>query len=313
MASSKFHHGKTLQGGTHKEAPDLWAFSASQMHPASGVKDTIANYVSLGQRKNMESLPYGGFKSGVIPHPFMTASIDPHAEPTTQPLAGRLIPLELAGLQNVGHLLPPDYMHDAGNKNYSSGRDDILRAGKTRRYKTSYASQSGRSVPYRRSDRSSTTLTTSSSAQGSMSNNSGLNTAGGGGPPVTDKSLDQLVGDSPNALITKSNLEAVKRLSVKFAKFAAGKGPAVSPFDADVITLTTAGLSPAALKGLIDKVPALKAIPGIETLVRALGTKLAMGLSLADMFSAVMSTAKRFKEKPKTTPGPTTPAPAPPP
>jgi hypothetical protein len=314
LATSKFSKGRhsnsrSLSDGAHKEALDLWEFSTGRLHSAGGVKGTIANYVNLGQRKNMESIPFATFKNDMYPHSYMTASIDPNAEPTSQPIAGRLTDIERWGLKKSTHLLPPDYLHDNAANTYASGRDDIMRAGKTRRYKTSYAKATARKTPYQRTDRTSSTLATSNSAQAGKSANSSIATAGV--PEQTGAVVDangKLVGSGSSDLLTPDSVQAIKRLAVKLARYATGSGPGIKGSDPDLLQLTQSGLDPATLRNLIQKHPSLSSLPGIGTLIRVLTTNLGLGVTLADVFSgaaefgSAFSGAGKSKPEEETTP-----------
>jgi hypothetical protein len=300
MATSKFGMGihsnkRSLADGAHKEAMDLWQFSQKQMHPSSTIKDTIAHQVSLGQRKNIESIPYGSFKNGVMPGSYMTMSIDPNAEPTTQPIAGRMIPLELAGLQHSKHLMPSDFVHDTTPRTYSSGRDDIMRAGKALRYKTSYARPTGSSVPFQRNGRSSSTLQTIVAAQSSYAMNSGLNTSAGGA------AYTGLAGDGSNSIVSQTNLESIMRLVVKISNYIKGSGVAVTTDDPDIIPLIQAGVDTSVMRKVLESLsPSNNA--GVRLLLRVLDTTMPYAQSLAAMLEAVVGFADGYNQF--TAPGP---------
>ncbi len=246
------YKSRNLDDGAHREAEDLWAMSQARMHPGSTLKDSIAQYVSLGQTKNLESLPYNTFKNGVIRHEIQTMSIDQNAEPDT--FSREPSPLEFAALQNVAWLLPQDSKYVQKPNTYAEGMDDLMRARKSYRYKTSHAKKSDRSVPYQRTDRSSTTLNTSKSAQGSRAENAGLTTGYVGGPAGLGTLLKQ---------ISPENIERLKRLGLKLLRQVTG-GPKVSITDPDLVALTRAGFSSQNFSTLLRQIPGAASIPGID-------------------------------------------------
>ena len=278
---------RKLEDGAHQEAEDLWKHSAAADHPAASVKDTIANYVTLGQRKNMESIPYNTFKGKVIPRTYMTMSIDQFAEPDSQPLTPMLSPLEFASLGTVSHLLPPDYLHDKQGSTYSSGRDDIMRAGKTRRYKTSYAKKSGQKTPYQRTDRTSTVLGTGGAAAKALASNKSTVMEAS---PLDD--INGLVGQSKNALITPATIAALGRLVFRY--FSGGK---IKLTDPDLQAIIRSGLTAGNLSATIDRIPALANIPGLSQLANLLSSSFA-GFTLADVFSGAVKAAQTMPSKP---------------
>jgi hypothetical protein len=268
---------RKLEDGAHAEAEDMWKFSAGQAHPASSAKDSIANYISLGQKKNMESIPYNTFKGGTIPHTYQTMSIDQFAEPDSQSLTPLLSPLEFASLMHVRHLMPPDYLHDKQANTFSSGRDDILRAGKTRRFKTSYAKKQGRRVPYQRADRTSSVLGTGGAASKAMADNVAI---------ITDDAPAPLVGTGKNSLVTPATVQAIKRLIIRFFQ-----GKKTSLTDPDILHVMQAGLTVNNLSTVIKQYPVLGSIPGLSTFAGMLSTSYA-GMTLGDVFGAGVAVSK---------------------
>lgn len=257
---------RQLDDGAHREAEDLWVMSQMQMHPGASLKDSIANYVSLGQTKNVESLPYNTFKSGVVRHDFQTMSIDQNAEPDT--FSREPSPLEFAALKSVPWLVPAKYEFKPST--YTEGVDDLMRAQKRHRYKTSYTKKSGRAVPYQRTDRTSTTLNTSNAAQSARAENVGL-TSGGNADLGTS---------SATGLVTPQNIERLKRLGLKLVQQYAG-GAKVAANDPDLIGLVQAGFTSENFTSLIKQIPGASSIPGINYVGSVLSVAAAGALHFA--------------------------------
>ena len=237
---SKYGNSRKLLDGAHSEAEDLWSYSQSRMHPGANDKASIANFVTLGMRKNMESLPYNTFRSGRIPYTFSTMSIGDNSEPTSAPSNQLLTPLEFAALGRMAHMLPSDFVRDTQNKTFSSGRDDIARYGKARKYKTSYAKPI-KSVPYQRSDIASSSLNTSAAAQATQVENkalAGTETAG----------TDALASAQPHII----------RLAAKLIAQFSGLGPKVLWNDPDILALVKIGITSTALVNALSALPMIK-------------------------------------------------------
>jgi len=239
MGGKSRYNDRKLLDGAHGEAEDLWEFSQSRIHLATGDKKSLAHYVSLGQTKGMESLPYNTFRNGSVPHTYQTLSLDQNAEETSAPINQTLSPLEFAALGQVTHLLPTDYLHDRQNRTFSTGRDDMMRYGKAHKYKTSYSKASSTKVPYRRTDRTSTTLTTTTKAQASKVANGTV--AGNVPDPSSSTHIKQASARAMAAL----KKHAISLLQ-KAAKAYAG-GQKMSPKDPDVVGLINAGVTAALL------------------------------------------------------------------
>ena len=253
------YNDRKLVDGAHGEAEDLWEFSQSRMHSATGDKKSLAHYVTLGQTKGMESLPYNTFRNGSVPHTYQTLSLDQNAEETSAPINQTLSPLEFAALAQVMHLLPTDYLHDRQNRTFSTGRDDLMRYGKAHKYKTSYSKASSTKVPYRRTDRTSTTLTTTTKAQASKVANG---TAASNVPdPSTSAHLKQASATAMAALAKHA-----ANLVQKAIKHALG-GMTLTLKDPDVIGLITAGVTVAMLTDYIQTSRIIQAIPGAGTAI----------------------------------------------
>jgi hypothetical protein len=144
--TGRFSTKRKLQSGSHQEAEELWDYSGSRYDAGHTSKDSIANHITLGHRKNMESLPFGTFKNAVVPHSYTVSSVDTAAQPTGQPVFSLVSKLEYAALENVPHLLPPGYLRGGTVITATEGRDDLMRGARTRRYKTSYTSKHGKGV-----------------------------------------------------------------------------------------------------------------------------------------------------------------------
>lgn len=293
---------RKLEDGAHQESEDMWKFSAARDHPAGSVKDTIANYVTLGQRKNMESIPYNTFKGKVMPRTYMTMSIDQFAEPDSQPLTPMLSPLEFAALGKVTHLLPPDYLHDKQSSTYTSGRDDIMRGSKKRRFKTSYAKTSGVKVPFQRQDRTSTVMGTGGAAAKALASNK--STVMEASP--LDDLAGGIVGKSKHALMTPATLASMARLLWRRAS--GGKIPLNDP---DLMAIIRSGLTAGNLSATIERIPALGSIPGINQLANLLSSTFA-GFTLADVFSGAVEASQKMPGKPAEGETPPTEAESPP-
>jgi hypothetical protein len=283
-SGKRFSTSRKLTDGAHAEAEDLWQFSGGRLHPAGNAKDSIAHYVNLGQTKNMESLPYNTFKGGAIPHTYQTMSIDQFAEPDSQPLTPHISSLEFVGLMHAKHLLPPDYRHDKEGSTYSSGRDDILRAGKSKRYKTSYAKSRGQKTPYQRSKHTTSVLGTGGSALQAIAVNRAITTA-------DDSILGQAIGtvSGPTAIITPATLVAMGKLLVKWSV-----GVKIPLNDPDLVHVLQAGLTAGNLQATIKKFPSLSKVPYLSQFADALAVEYRQtGVSLGSMLSGAVGAAAK--------------------
>lgn len=250
MGAKNKYNQRGLLDGAHEESEELWEYSGSRLHPSNGKKESIAHYVTLGQTKGMESLPYGTFKDGRIPHTYKTLSIDFNAEPTSAPINQMLSPMEFAALANVSHLLPPDYLHDKQNSTVTSGRDDVMRYGKARKWRTSYSKAKSTSIPYMRTDRTSSTLSTFAKSASSR----GITEPG----VIDTKSADAAKTKAWNAMTNH-----LKNLAVKIIAAKAG-GKEVDPDDPDLLALLNAGVNSNYVREFIATTPYIQNIPGIQ-------------------------------------------------
>jgi len=250
---------RQLMDGAHQESVELWQHSSTVIHPNSNIKDSIAQLVTLGQKQNLESLPYNTFRDKRIPFKYQTMSIDQYAEPDSQPLVPNFSPLEFASLMNVSHLLPPDYLHDKQASTFSTGSDDIMRAGKDRKWKTSYSKKSGRSVPYQRTDRTSTTLGAFTAAQASKMENSNITTSSANSLTSTT--------NTPKSFVNPATMGAISRLALKALRMTGGGTP-IDKSDPDLLILWQQGINSKELKTMIQLVPGLENFAGVPALLQ---------------------------------------------
>jgi hypothetical protein len=280
MGQRSRYTSRKLLDGAHGEAEELWDYSGWKSLGMSSEKNSILNYVTLGQKQSVESLPYSTFKGGKIPHAYNVMSICENPEPTSAPINPNLSPLEFASLQNMSHVLPKDYLHDKENATVTTGRDDLMRYGKARKWKTSYAKKSSAKVPYARTDITTANVATTAQAQMSAAGNKALAGADPDDPSKTGQqsSRDATTTKAWNAL-SRHLLRLLRKMTAGYLK--GMSKPYVQLNDPDLIGLINSGANYPAVQSYIASNPTLQQIPGINYVLPVLAQIISGGLEFA--------------------------------
>lgn len=277
MGQRSRYTSRKLLDGAHGEAEELWDYSGWKSLGMSSDKNSILNYVTLGQKQSVESLPYSTFKGGTIPHTYNVMSICENPEPTSAPINPTLSPLEFASLQNVKHMFPEDYLHDKENATVTTGRDDLMRYNKVRKWKTSYAKKSSARVPYARPDITTANVATTAQAQMSAAGNKALAGADPDDPSQTGQkgSRDVTTTRAWNAL-KRHLFNLIRKMTAGYLK---GKPkPYVELNDRDLLGIINSGANYPAVQSFIASNPTLQQIPGINYALPVLAQIISGGL-----------------------------------